>query len=154
MEACIEGVVSPLNSIYRSRFDLVPGMRLAKAVVVVERGRAILKLPAGLELNALNLSQLAAARVECVAILVQPAQSAGMDPPQPWLAAQAELNAAYQADPRGTPEQAECLARQVARVDRLFAHADPDSELTQAFKAAVMDHRRAECSALLPVMSS
>lgn len=69
-----EGVVqAPLsNQRWLTVEQLVPGMVLARAVVVAARGVLAMKLGEGCELTASLISQMYARGIECVAIAIPP----------------------------------------------------------------------------------
>lgn len=105
-----------LRQKYLPIFDLSAGMVLAKPLVLTERGRVTLRLPAGHILTEASLEQLAAHRAEYACIQVE--------------------------DTRSATERQAAEEEQEARQARIFQFADLNSPDIRAFYQALLAYRK------------
>lgn len=105
-----------LRQRYLPLFNLSAGMVLAKPLVLIERGRVTLRLPAGHVLTEASLEQLAAHHAEYACI--------------------------REEDTRSEAERQADWAQQEARQARVFQFADLDSPDIRAFYQALLAYRK------------
>jgi hypothetical protein len=105
----------PIRQSYLPLFAVKPGMTLAKPIVVTERGRAALSLPAGNALTESNIAQLRAhhAQYACIS----------------------------EEDPRSNVVREQQIAVQAARLAAIFHNADLENPELRAFYDAVCAYR-------------
>jgi hypothetical protein len=100
---------------YLPLFSVEPGMALAKPVVVTERGRAVLSLPAGHLLTDANIAQLRAHHAQYVCV--------------------------DEEDTRSHIVREQQMVIQEARLAAIFHNANLDHPETRAFYEAVRAYR-------------
>ncbi len=101
---------------YLPLFELRAGMTLAKPLVLTERGRVTLRLPAGQVLSEASIEQL--------------------------LAHHAEYACIEEADSRSEAERQADGQAQEARLARIFQFANLDSPNIRAFYQALLAYRK------------